>query len=247
MEVKTFLKDNWKNILLVVSLLAIIALIMSTTCANRKADMYENNIKALTDTIHTYQLQNGELLYEKQGYILEKAELEKYLDLSKKETKELEKKLKSSVATIAKLQASVRVDTLRMTDSIYVTDDNTYRNEFKYSDRWLVVNGNTEFTLNPYPESHTIINNIGMELPLKVGTTEDNKWFVTSDCPYVQFTSIEGANLEKAKTKHWGMGPTITAGVGYGWGTDFKGGNTNGGLIAGVMVGWSIHYDVFEW
>jgi hypothetical protein len=247
MDIKTFFKNNWKNILLIVSLLVIVALAMSTSCANRKANTYENNIKALTDTIHTYQLKNGELMYEKQGYIIEKAELEKYLDLSKKEIKDLEKQLKSSVATIAKLQASVRVDTLRMTDSIYITDDNVYHNVFRYNDKWLTIDGNTEFTLNPYPDSKTFINNIGMELPLKVGTTEDNKWFVTSDCPYVQFTSIEGANTSKAKTKNWGIGPTITAGVGYGWGTDFKGGNTNGGLIAGVMVGFSIHYDIARW
>ena len=60
-KTKTFFEKNWKNILLAVFSLVIVALIMSTTCSNNKLNKAETNIKALTDTIHNYQLKNVEI------------------------------------------------------------------------------------------------------------------------------------------------------------------------------------------
>ena len=248
-KVKIFFKDNWQNILLGVFGFVIIILLMSTTCTNQKLGKAENNLKALTDTLHTYKLKNGELMYEKQGFIAEKKELEEYIGIKEKEVKEIEKKLKSALATIAKLQGQVRVDTIHMTDSIEVLPDSTYNCHFNYNDKWLSMDGVTSVQLDPF-NSHTIINNIGMEVPLKVGTTEDNKWFVTSENPYVQFTSIEGANLEKAKQKRWSLG--IQAGVGGIFGYGISGCSADGivrtGWIlgAGGYVGIGISYKLIE-
>lgn len=248
MDAKTFLQKNWKNILLGVFGFIIIVLLMSTTCTSQKLGKAEKNIKALTDTLHTYELKNGELLYEKQGYIAEKKELEEYIGIKEKEVKEIEKKLKSALATIAKLQAQVRIDTIHMTDSIEVLPDSTINCHFEYKDDWLVLDGVTNVKLNPF-NTHTIINNIGMEVPLKVGTTKDDKWFVTSENPYVQFTSIEGANIEKTKPKRWSIG--IQGGVGAVFGYGISGSSdgivrTGWILGGGAYLGFGITYKLFE-
>ena len=60
---KILFKDNWKNILLVIFFFIIIILLMSTTCTSQKLDVAQNNIKALNDTLQTYTLKNGELMY----------------------------------------------------------------------------------------------------------------------------------------------------------------------------------------
>lgn len=234
MDTKTFLQKNWKNILLGVFGFIIIVLLMSTTCTSQKLDKAETNIKALTDTLHTYELKNGELLYEKQGYIAEKKELEEYIGIKEKEVKEIEKKLKSALATIAKLQAQVRIDTIHAIDSIEVIPDSTIHCHFNYNDKWLALNGVTNVEFDPF-KSHTIINNINMEVPLKVGTTEDNKWFATSENPYVLFTSVDGANLEKAKPKRWSLG--IQGGVGAIFGYGISGCSADGIVRTGWIVG----------
>jgi hypothetical protein len=207
---------------------------MSTTCTSQKLDKAETNIKALTDTLHTYELKNGELLYEKQGYIAEKKELEEYIGIKEKEVKEIEKKLKSALATIAKLQAQVRIDTIHTIDSIEAMPDSTIHCHFNYNDKWLALNGVTNVEFDPF-KSHTIINNINMEVPLKVGTTEDNKWFATSENPYVLFTSVDGANLEKAKPKRWSLG--IQGGVGAIFGYGISGCSVDGIVRTGWIVG----------
>ena len=89
-----------------------------------------------------------------------------------------------------------------------------------------------------------------MEVPLKVGTTKDNKWFVTSENPYVQFTSIEGANIEKAKPKRWVIG--IQGGIGGIFGYGISGCSADGivrtGWIlgAGGYVGIGVTYKLLE-
>lgn len=243
-----FLKTNWKNILLLVFGIVIIALIMSTTCTRQKLDKAENNIEALNDSVHTYQLKNGELMYEKKGFIAEKEELEKYIGVKEKEVKEIEKKLNSALATIAKLRAEVNIDTIHTTDSIEVLPDSTYNCHFDYNDRWLSLNGVTSVHLDPF-QSHTIINNINMEVPLKVGTTEDNQWFITSENPYVQFTNIEGANLDKAKPKRWSIAVQFGVGGIFGYGIS----GANDGLVrsgwivgAGGYVGLGVSYKLIE-
>ena len=253
-KAKTFISDNWKNILLVVFFFVIIALIMSTTCTNQKLDVAENNLKAMNDTLHTYKLRNGELMYAKQGYIVRIGELEEYIGVKEKEIKELERKLKSNVATISKLQEQIRLDSIHMHDSIYITQDSIthdsiYHSHFTYNDNWTALDGETTFRFDPF-NTHTIINSLTMQVPLKVGTTEDNQWFAISDNPHVQFTSIEGANIAKAKPKknafsiHVGVG----AGAGYGICIPPSGGTVNSGIILGpvLYVGLGYSRTIFE-
>ena len=237
-KTKTFFRDNWKNILLVIFFLIIIVLIMSTTCTSQKLGKAENNINALTDTLHTYKLKNGELMYEKQGFISDKNELEKSIGIKEKEVKELEKKLKSALSTIAKLQAEVRIDTIHAIDSVEVLPDSTYNCHFNYNDKWLSLNGTTSIKLDPF-NSHTIINNINMEVPLKVGTTKDNKWFVTSENPYVLFTSVDGANLDKAKPKRWSIAVQGGIGVIFGYGIS---GSPDGIVRTGWILGGGTYF-----
>ena len=245
-------KIDWssvKNILIIILVGICIALAMSTTCTARKNKILEHNIKALNDTVECMTLKNGELVYAKDALILEKAELEQYLDISKKECKELEEKLNSKLAYIAKLEGTIKADSLVMHDTVMVSGD-TATIHFSYFDDWLTLEGTTKYHNE---EASTIMNCIGWELPLKVGFTDDYRTVVTSSCPYVTFPYVESAIIEggvaNQKPKRWGVGPTFTAGLGWGWGTDFNGNNIGGkgGLIAGFMIGVSIHYDIWQW
>lgn len=240
-----FLKKYWKDVLLIILVILATSFIMSTSCTKQKLDIAENNVSALTDTISTYKLKNGELLYEKQGYIAEKEQLSTFIDVQKSEIKELEKKLNSAVSTIAKLKQEVKVDTLKLIDSVYVYDDEI-RNNFSFSDEWLSLSGTTIYKDCKFS---TTLNNLSMDVPLKVGTTKDNSWFVTTENPYVSFSSIEGASIEKAKPKRFSL--SIHAGLGLSCGYGISG--ANDGLVrSGWFFGPAIHlgagvsYKLFE-
>ena len=73
------MKEKIKTTGLIILGVLCLVLISVTTCQHKDNSILENNISALNDTVHKYQLKNGELMYEKQGFITEKAELEKSL------------------------------------------------------------------------------------------------------------------------------------------------------------------------
>jgi hypothetical protein len=242
-----WLKKNWKNIVLLFFIVVICLLTISLSKSKNSLYNAETNMKALTDTIRSYKLENGELLTSKYGLIVEKEELTKYLEITEKEKKELEKKLNSSLAYIAELKTNVRIDTIHTIDSVFIDKNDVTNINFKYTDEWVYVDGSTKF--KDIKDSKTTINTININTPLKVGLTEDNQFFAITPNPYVNISEIDGAKVltKTTKPKRWGMGPTITIGLGYGCGTDFNGGNVKGGFVLGGFIGWSVHYSVWQW
>lgn len=240
-----FLKKNWKDVLLIILVILATSFIMSTSCTKQKLDIAENNISALTDTISIYKLKTGELLYEKQGYIAEKEQLSTFIGVQESEIKELEKKLGSAVSTIAKLKQEVKVDTLKLIDSVYIYDGEV-RNNFSFSDNWLSLSGTTIYKDSKFS---TTLNSLSMDVPLKVGTTKDNTWFVTTENPYVSFSSIEGASIEKVKQKRFSLSIHAGLGLSYGYGIN---GSNDGIVRSGWFFGPAIHigagvsYKLFE-
>lgn len=241
-----FLKKNWKDVLLIILVILATSFIMSTSCIKQKLDIAEINISALTDTISVYKLKNGELLYEKQGYIAEKEQLSTFIGVQECEIKELEKKLGSAVSTIAKLKQEVKVDTIKMVDSVYIYDENEVRNIFSFSDNWLSLSGTTIYKDCKFS---TTLNNLSMDVPLKIGTTKDNTWFVTTENPYVCFSSIEGACIEKVKPKRFTLSIHAGLGLSYGYGIS---GSMDGIVRTGWFFGPAMHigagvsYKIFE-
>ena len=77
-----------KDIIYIV-IIGVILAVFSSLLYNKNGDIdtYKNNIKSLTSELDSTKLKNGFMMYSMQSLILEKDELEKYLDVSKKEIK----------------------------------------------------------------------------------------------------------------------------------------------------------------
>lgn len=240
-----FIKKYCKDLLLIVFIILTTSFIMSTSCTSRKLHIAENNITALTDTISMYKLKNGDLLYEKQGYIAKKCELEKYIGVCESDIKELEKKLGSALYTISKLEANAHIDTIHMVDSVYIIDNDEVHNNFSYSDDWLTLSGTTVYKNCIFD---TRLNSVNMSVPLKIGMTEDQHWFVTTSNPYISFSTIEGANIHESKPRRWSVGLQFGIGLNAGYGiSGAKDGLVRSGWYvgAGFYGGIGVSYKLF--
>ena len=73
--------------LAIILLISVISIWLLTSNQRKKNDIevYKNNISVLNSELDSVRLKNGEMLYEINSLILEKNELEEYLDISKKE------------------------------------------------------------------------------------------------------------------------------------------------------------------
>lgn len=202
----------WKNIIISILIIICIILIFSTTCSNHKNKVLNNNISALRDTVEYIELRNGNLLSEKQSLILDNQQLSEYLDLSKQDIKDLQKKLDSKLLYISELESNVSVHTVICHDSVYIVDSVHYV-DFSYSDNWIDLHGTTNLKI-----PQTTINNLYINTPLTIGLTEDNKFFATSPNPYINITNINSAIVDTKKTtkpKHWNLGVQVGVGAHY--------------------------------
>lgn len=236
---------TWKDILLIVLFLLLCGLIIYNVTIKTELTTTQTNFLAIQDTVKTYKLKNGQLLYEKQGFILEKEELEKYIQVSEKTIGELENKLDDKIALIAKLKSEIKIDTLNIIDSVFVKNDTVF-SDFTYKDNWLYINGLTNCFNNNITTS---IYTIDMSVPITIGITENEKWLVTTENPYITFTDIKGANLEKTKPKRWSLG--VQAGLGIIGGAGICGssdGIVRSGWVLGFgpYVGVGINYRFLE-
>lgn len=120
----------------------------------------------------------------------------------------MERKLKSSISLITKLQTEVNIDSIVMHDTVILKQDGTITAPFQYSDNWVSLSGHTHICED---KSSTEIERIKMDVPLTVGVTKDNTVFVKTENPYVTLHDIQSAALNNKKKK-WNVG--IQAGIG---------------------------------
>ena len=211
MDIINKIIKNWKNILIFLLTIICIILVLFSNCSNQKNKVLTNNILSLRDSVEVIQLQNGNLLSEKQSLILDNQQLSDYLELSNKEIRDLQKKLDSKLLYISELEGNVSVHTVVCHDSVYITDSVHYV-DFSYSDDWINLYGTTDLTI-----PLTTIRDLSISTPLTVGITEDYKFFVTSPNPYLNITNINSAVVESktTKPKHWNLGIQVGVGVNY--------------------------------
>jgi hypothetical protein len=179
-----------------------------------------NNISVYRDSIETVVLKNDELLASKQSLILSESQIREELNVSKNEIKELKKHLKSDLAYIAKLEANVELkDTVWMKpDTVFVNANNYITKTFNYSDDWLQMN--SSLYGSDVDDLQLSIDYLNIDVPLMLGLTNNYKFWVKTDNPYVTFTNIESAVVDESsirpKKQHWNFGIHAGIGVHYG-------------------------------
>jgi hypothetical protein len=206
-----------KNLLWILGIIPIIFILF--VCINRyyynNAQTSEHNLKVLRDSIQTLTLKSGEQVSTINSYILEKKELEQYLDISKSEIKELEKKI-GKISYISNIKTVTKYDSIYITDTITIHQDNSLSFNINYYDDWLEFNGKTNIKDSI---ATTTIDKISIPVPLQVGITNDYKIWVKSKNPYLTITSLDGAVISGSrlnkKQKHFGIGVSAGYGIQY--------------------------------
>lgn len=235
-KIKVFFEKYWLE---TVFIAIIISLLIFTcrSCINQKNEkiISRNNIIALTDSIKYYKGENDRLCAEKTLLIGDKETLEiAYSNLSD-ELNNMKVKNSTMALKIASLINNPQHDTTWI-----VSNDTTIHEMFNFNDE-------------PYRKLSGKIDLKDKQLVMKVDTdqvyldltvaVEDNKVKVSSNNPYLTFEEIYGITTPEYEPS-WCLviGPGVN--IGYGWGTNFNGGNCPGGLSASVGIsltfGWNI-------
>ena len=184
----------------------------------RKLDISDQNLSVFKGRLEQVELKNGELLASRDSYIATINDLEELIGVTKQEVRDIQRQLNSKVAYIAELEQNTKIEYIEVVkDSIVYINNNNAIAKFHYTDKWITLIGENEFTLGGEFDCKTTLCNIQMNTPLTVGLTNDYKIFVKSDNPYVNFSSIEGAVIDNSVLKprktrfSWGLQAGIGA------------------------------------
>ena len=205
-----------KILLYIIGILIVLLTIAMSRCTSENENMkiLEQNLIAAQDTIRIHKMKNGDLLAEKNAFILSEQELEKQLGLAKNEIKKLKSKLGSSFTTITKIESKIQYDTIDIPGDTIIINCGQKIVKFNYNDEWLSLSGETRLD-SIY--SRTRLYNINIPVDLVVGTTKENKVFVETKNPYLYINNISGAVLvDTRKKSHWGFGLGVGVGAQYG-------------------------------
>lgn len=207
---KEFFKKYWKEIAIVALLITIVILFTSLRTSNKETQRWEDNYYTAMDSINIISRNNGDLIYERDMYKLNYEELDRE---TQKIIKNLEKDLKQSINYISKLEGNIQIDTITLIDSVWINDNITHIG-FNYNDTWTKISGVTILD----NDTITQLNSIYINAPLLVTITDNEAISVTSQNPYIYFSSIEGAHINNTPKsfKHWSLCLEANMDIQYG-------------------------------
>ena len=234
-----------KTIILMTVEAIILILVMSIIggCYSRKLNTCEQNLIASKSELNEMKLKNGELLYEKDAYILKIRDLEDELGIRKSEVNEIKKRLNSSIAYISKIEGQMKIDTVyTVKDSIvYISKDNVLV-EFSYEDKWLNLHGENHLIFgddNKIKKTSTNLYDITMNSSFTLGIAENYKIFIKTDNPYITIDNIDASVIENSiispKKKRFSWGVQVGFGLQYG----LINKNLDVGPYGGVGIQWN--------
>lgn len=199
-------KYKTQIILIVLLVLAILFGINQAVAKKNARKQGENNIIALTDSVHFYKSKSGDLVAEKTLLLGD-------INTLKLANKELADEIEDM--KLHNPQQVVYIETVvtnTVHDTAWLVDENDtlIQKAFDFSDQWRTLTGSIKFKANNL--SLNIDNDkvfVNYTLAIK-----DNKVYIKSDNPYVTYDNIQGLTLPKTKKNFsLGVGPTIS----YGW------------------------------
>lgn len=235
-----------KNIIIVV--LFIITITFSGLYFNKKYD-YEisnQNYYAAVDSLRTTQNKLGEIVYEKNMYVLSIEELEKENSNLYNDIKKLSTRDRKNLVEISKLNTEIGF----LKDSINQKLDTTSEDIkflFDLTNEYRKLSGYTLVSLSPltsslYIEEDKIFTDLTIS---KIKTDKGFELNVSSTNPYLKINNIEGsivnidAYQKSQKQKHWGLG--VSAGIGATYGL------INKNIDVGPTISITINYNFITW
>lgn len=263
---------KWYPLVLFVGFL-IVSVFLFQTCKTLKEErdankfretLWEQNQRANTaKIIEEFNKKLNALEFSKQSYVTEKfAELEKY---NKQLYFELSK-VKGDILNAIKTTAEARIPNVSLGNKLEILDkDKGYyglRFNSNYADSGFSqkISGSSRFYVNLdekmkewtiKPDSTLLDTNV-TTLKVTYGTralkrdgVDGFEVFAISRSPIVKITDMQGAYfvenqiVKPVKSKPWAIGPYI----GFGLNTDYNLANPR----FGWSMGFSVHYDVFQW
>jgi len=237
-EIKAYIQKYLVRIIVFIGFLLMLSIAFSAmkSCQDYK-DRNNNNVVALTDSIKYYKTKYGEVYVSKTLLEGDLSTLKIANDSLYQVIKDMKLNKPTSVVYIDNTIDNGQNDTSWVVPPIPSNEDSIIMfypmitKNFEFNNKYRELEGNVtikDTTMN------LSINKDKVFLDYTVAI-EDNKVYVKSNNPYVQYNSIQGIQLPKQKRQV----TTLVIGPSIGYGYDIK--NHNFGPTIGINLTWGLN------
>lgn len=208
--------SNHKRILM--EIVSVVAFFVIISLAVNKCSYYrnvnDNNIIALTDSVKYYKGKLGNEVASKTMIESDYKNLQSINDSLYRLIESIKVKNPDVVVGSDVTIDNGNHDTIWITTANEISSKSIYR-KFDFSNQFRELSGQVNYS-NDTLGLHIEKDKVQFQYALAI---KDNKVYMTSDNPYVKFSSITGLEIPKEKkVKKFGIGPVIYGGYGNkGW------------------------------
>ena len=227
---KTFIsKITAKDILYILIIIILGWIMFSQFKSNQNLkEEYNTNITAYTDTISYYKTKQNELVAHKGLFECKYKDLEKLNDSLYTEIKSL--KIKNDV--LAGMNINGKVEYVPG-DTVYIVKQDTldrgFEHKFNFNNEWRTLEG----LVNYHSDSLKVnITKDIMTFDYTVAIYDENRMYIKSKNPYIQYNEFTGFTVPREKKKHFSFGPCVSTGYGLI--------NQKFDIMVGVSLQWKI-------
>lgn len=213
--VLSFFSNHKRTIIEIVSVVAFFVIIsLAVNKCSYYRNVNDNNIIALTDSIKYYKGKLGNEVASKTMIESDYKNLQSINDSLYRLIESIKVKNPDVVVGSDVTIDNGNHDTIWITTANEISSKSIYR-KFDFSNQFRELSGQVNYT-NDTLGLHIEKDKVQFQYALAI---KDNKVYMTSDNPYVKFSSITGLEIPKEKkVKKFGIGPVIYGGYGNkGW------------------------------
>lgn len=213
--VLSFFSNHKRTIIEIVSVVAFFVIIsLAVNKCSYYRNVNDNNIIALTDSVKYYKGKLGNEVASKTMIESDYKNLQSINDSLYRLIESIKVKNPDVVVGSDVTIDNGNHDTIWITTANEISSKSIYR-KFDFSNQFRELSGQVNYT-NDTLGLHIEKDKVQFQYALAI---KDNKVYMTSDNPYVKFSSITGLEIPKEKkVKKFGIGPVIYGGYGNkGW------------------------------
>lgn len=206
-------------------------LLFSVNKCSNIDNRYQNNIKALTDTISYYESKTGSLIATKTAY---ESDIKELKDVNVKLYQDLEDmKIKNKTEVAINFSGEIVNEN---PDTIFIVKQDTiykgFNHGFDFSNNWRELSGVVTYK----PDSLQLrFDKDIIKFDYTIAMDKNNQIYIKSENPYVRFNEMTGFTLPKQRTKRWGLSITV------GYGCDIQ--HNKFGPTLSLGISW----DIVQW
>ena len=181
------------------------------SCSNNKND-YNTNVTALTDSIHHMTTKSGQNMAKTSSFTGDNAKILKQLDsLLYVRMKDMNIK-PSNITNITTVNGKGDFgghDTVFIASKAEKDSNNIIRN-FNFNNDLRTLEGRIYYVKDTLGIK---ILQDKIKFDYTIAQDKNNKVYITSTNPYVEYTEIKSFQIKQRQQKHWNIGPQL--GIGY--------------------------------